>query len=169
MCELGRSALVFCMGNAVKIGTLTAPPAPLATFDPGEYMSGLDFYETDSSISDQDRDDLAQFTHFLAFIALQAKSSKWAASIVPQDSLAYRALDSHFGHLNGWRELSENQGLSFRHLASLLMRCYPPRARKTVGRRTSRCSKQRPHFGLEHGVLIMLLEGQEKPWSGRPT
>jgi hypothetical protein len=115
------------MGNAVKIGTLTAPPAPLATFDPGEYMSGLDFYETESAISDQDRDDLAQFTHLLAFIALQAQSSKWAASIVPRGSLAYRALDSHFGHLNGWRELSENQGLSFRHLASLLMRHYPPR------------------------------------------
>src|SRR5262245_59838170 len=36
------------MGNAVKIRTLTAPPTPLSEFDPGAYLSELEFYETDS-------------------------------------------------------------------------------------------------------------------------
>jgi hypothetical protein len=117
------------MGNSVKIRTLTAPQTPLTTFDPGEYLSGLEFYETDSPISEEDRDGLAQFLHFLAFMALQAKSSRWAASMVPRESLAYRALEAHFGHLNGWEELREDEpGLSYRGLSSFLIRYYPPHA-----------------------------------------
>jgi hypothetical protein len=119
------------MKSAVKIRTLTAPPTPLTTFDPGEYLSGLDFYETESPISEEDRDGLAQFTHFLAFLALQAKSSKWAVSTVPRQSLAYEAFVTHFGHLNGWEELTGDQGLSYRRLASFLMRYYPPHPPKS--------------------------------------
>jgi hypothetical protein len=90
------------MANAVKIRTLTAPPTPLTDFDPGAYLSGLEFYETDSPINDEERDALAQFAHFLAFLALKAESSRWASSVVLQGSRAYSALESHFGHLEGW-------------------------------------------------------------------
>ena len=117
------------MGNAVKIRTLTAPPTPLSAFDPGAYLSELEFYETDSQITDEDRDELAQFAHFLAFLALQAQSSRWASSVVPQGSQAHRALESHFGHLTDWPEVSTD-GLPYRALASFLMQHCPPRPAK---------------------------------------
>jgi hypothetical protein len=115
-------------GKSVKIKTLAAPSSPLVEFDPGSYLSGLEFYETQSPISEEDRDALAQFTHFLAFLALQAKSSNWTTSVVTRDSLAYRALESHFHHLNGWNELGDDQAISYRQLASFLMSYYPPHA-----------------------------------------
>ena len=115
------------MGKAVKIRTLTAPPTPLNEFDPGAYLSELEFYEADSPISDEDRDGLAQFAHFLAFLALQAQSSQWAASVVPRGSQAHRALESHFGHLAGWPSVPKG-GLSYRQLVGFLMQHYPPRA-----------------------------------------
>ncbi len=114
------------MGNAVKIRTLTAPPAPLTEFDPGAYLSALEFYETDSPVTEEDRNGLAQFAHLLAFLALQAKSSRWKSSVVPQNSPAYRALESHFGHLAGWPEAPAD-GLPYRQLASFLMQHYPPK------------------------------------------
>lgn len=117
------------MGNAVKIRTLTAPPTPLSEFDPGAYLSELEFYETDSPISDEERDELAQFAHFLAFLALQAQSSRWASSVVPQGSQAHRALESHFGHLADWPGVPAS-GLPYRQLAGFLMRHYPPRPPK---------------------------------------
>lgn len=114
------------MGNAVKIHLL-APPTPLNDFDPGQYLSELEFYETDDLITDKDRDGLAQFAHLLAFMALQAKSSKWDGSTVRHGSLAYQALESHFGHLEGWNELSAgDRDLLYRQLAWFLMRHYPP-------------------------------------------
>jgi len=120
------------MGNAVKIRQLVAPQMPLSNFDPGEYLSTLEFFETDSAITDEDRDGLAQVTHFLAFLALQSRSNKWADSTVPQHTLAYRALDSHFRHLAGWEELSAKKcGLNYRELASFLMPHYPPRRPKS--------------------------------------
>jgi hypothetical protein len=92
------------MGNAVKIRTLTAPPTPLTEFDPGAYLSGLEFYETDTPITDEDRDGLAQFAHFLAFLALQAQSSQWASSVVPAGSQAQRTLASRSGSRTAnWR------------------------------------------------------------------
>jgi hypothetical protein len=113
------------MGNAVKIRTLTAPPTPLSEFDPGAYLSELEFYETDAPISDEERDGLAQFAHFLAFLALRAQSSRWTSSVVRHGSLAHRALESHFGHLAGWPRVPK-RGLSYRQLASFLMQHYPP-------------------------------------------
>lgn len=113
------------MANAVKIRTLTAPSSPLTDFDPGAYLNGLEFYETDSAICDEDRDGLAQFAHFLAFLALQAQSSRWAVSVVPMGA-AYRALESHFGHLPGWPGRVES-GLPYGQLARFLMQHYPPR------------------------------------------
>ena len=113
------------MGNAVKIRTLVAPSGPLADFDPGEYLSELEFYETDSPIGEADRDGLAQFAHLLAFMALQARSSRWSASVVPQGSQAHRALESHFGQLADWPEVPSG-GLPYRQLATFLMQHYPP-------------------------------------------
>jgi hypothetical protein len=114
------------MSKSVKIQTLTAPPLPLDDFDPGKYLSELTFVESDTAITDQDRDGLAQFAHYLAFLALKAKSTRWHDSVVDPDSLAYQALESHFGHLADWPAASE-AGLSYRQLATFLMRHYPPR------------------------------------------
>jgi hypothetical protein len=113
------------MAKAVKIRTLTAPPPPLSEFDPGAYLSALEFYETDAPVTDEDRDGLAQFAHFLAFLALQAQSSRWDSSVVRRGSQAHRALESHFGDLAGWPGVPKS-GLSYRQLASFLMQHYPP-------------------------------------------
>ena len=118
------------MGRSVKIRSLAAPPTPLSDFDPGEYLSGLEFYETDVEITEHDRDALAQFAHFLAFLALKGRSAKWADSTVRRDDLAYRALESHFGSLSGWDQLVQDErGINYRQLASFLMGCYPPKRR----------------------------------------
>ena len=67
----------------------------------GAYLSELEFYETDSPVREEDRNGLAQFAHFLAFVALRAQSSRWKSSVVPPRSHAQRALESH-RHLAGW-------------------------------------------------------------------
>jgi len=119
------------MGKSVKIRALMAPQTPLATFDPGEYLSELEFYETDSPITEEERDGLAQFAHFLAFLALKAKSSKWAGSLVRPGTLAYSAFESNFSHLKGWDELATGGGgLPYQQLASFLMQHYPPHLTK---------------------------------------
>jgi hypothetical protein len=113
--------------RSVRIRVLTAPEGDLSTFDPGEYLCSLEFYETDQALTEEDRDGLAQFVHFLAFLALEARSSAWQASAVGRDTSAYRALESHFGHLEGWAEVSRDApALSYRSLVTLLMRHYPP-------------------------------------------
>ena len=113
--------------KSVKIRTLSAPPPDLSAFDPGEYLSGLEFYETSDAIGNADQDGLAQFVHFLAFTALRAKSSAWEESVVQKDTLAFRALESHFDHLEGWDAMaSEKDGLSYGRLVRLLMEPYPP-------------------------------------------
>jgi hypothetical protein len=89
------------MAASVKIRTLTAPPPPLTAFGPGEYLSGLEFYETGDPITEGDRDGPAQFAHFPAFLALQGGSGTWAASTVSRGTMAYRALESHFSDLGG--------------------------------------------------------------------
>jgi hypothetical protein len=115
------------LGNAVKIRTLSFPEPPLSSFDPGAYLSGLEFYETDGSITEEERDGLAQFAHFLAFLALHSKSTKWDRSVVQRRSLAYRALESHFGHLDGWPAVAaDGAGMSYRELTGFLMQHYPP-------------------------------------------
>lgn len=117
------------MEKSVKIRTLPAPQAPLTAFDPGEYLNGLDFYETEKPVTEEDRDGLAQFVHFLAFLALQARSTNWDGSTVRQGTSAYRALESHFGHLEGWQELTKGEScLQYRRLATFLMEHYPPRS-----------------------------------------
>lgn len=117
------------MNRAVKIRTLPPPPAPFDQFDPGAYLGGLEFYETETPISEEDRDGLAQFLHLLAFIALQARSTQWAGSVIPRGSLAERAIETHFGHLPNWPALPPT-GLPYRQLAGLLMKQYPPRMPK---------------------------------------
>lgn len=114
------------MGNAVKIRTLQAPSPPLSEFDPGAYLSSLEFYETDSPASEEDRDGLASLAHYLAYLALKARSSRWQSSVIPQHSHAHRALESHFGHLDGWPEVP-SEGLPYRQLVSFLMQHYPPK------------------------------------------
>lgn len=114
------------MRKAVKIRTLTAPPLPLSEFDPGAYLGALEFDETDAPVTEEDRDGLAQFTHVLAFLALQAQSKRWDSSVIPRGSLAHRALESHFGDLEGWPSVPK-RGLSYRALAGFLMQHYPPR------------------------------------------
>lgn len=115
------------MAKGVKIRELMSPPLPLTEFDPGAYLSELEFEETDAAITEADRDGLAQFAHFLAFLALQAGSSRWASSAVPTGSSAMRALESHFSHLAGWPDVPEG-GLPYRELAGFLLPHYPPRA-----------------------------------------
>jgi hypothetical protein len=101
---------------------------PLSEFDPGKYLSGLEFYETESEITEEERDSMAQFAHFLAFLALKGNSSKWNGSTVRRDSSAYRALESHFCTLSGWQALTKSKrGINYRKLASFLMGHYPPR------------------------------------------
>lgn len=121
------------MPKAVKVRVL-APPTALNNFDPGMYLSGLKFYETDDLLTEDDRDGLAQFTHFLAFMAMEANSSKWDGSVVRRESLAYRALESHFSHLEGWDELSAgHDDLPYQQLAWFLMQHYPPHPPKRPG------------------------------------
>jgi len=114
--------------HSVKIRLLVAPEPPLTAFDPGEYLSSLEFYETTDTITEMDRDGLAQLVHYLAFLALSSKSDKWEASLVRHGTLAYKALSSHFGHLDAWHAVANNpEGVHYRALASFLLPCYPPR------------------------------------------
>jgi hypothetical protein len=48
------------MANVVKIRTLTAPPTRFSEFDPGAYLSELEFCQRDSPTSEEDRDGLAR-------------------------------------------------------------------------------------------------------------
>jgi hypothetical protein len=123
------------MNRAVKIRSLAPPSEDLSTFDPGEYLAHLDFYETDAPITDEERHGLAQFAHFLAYIALRARSSRWGDSVVPTGTPAYRALESHFSHISGWESISNSvHGMSYRHLVSFLMGPFPPqRSRAHTG------------------------------------
>ena len=124
------------MGRSPRIRELIAPQLPLTAFDPGEYLAGLEFYETNEPITDEDRDGLAQFVHFLAFLALKGQSSKWDAATVRRDTSAYRALESHFGQLEGWEELAAHEvGLPYRELAGFLMGHYPPHLPKDEDKR----------------------------------
>ena len=113
--------------NAVKIRTLHAPQGDLSSFDPGAYLSGLEFYETENQVTEDERDGLAQFVHFLAYVSLSARSTGWDQSVIEPDSSAFSALESHFGHLEGWTDLAPNgQRLGYRVLAKFLLGPYPP-------------------------------------------
>jgi hypothetical protein len=113
--------------KAVKIRTLLAPTGDLAEFDPGEYLCGLEFYPTEEPVDDAERNGLAQLVHFVGYLALQARSPAFATAVVATDSLAHAALQTYFGHLEGWNELPrEPAGLTYRALASFLMTHYPP-------------------------------------------
>jgi hypothetical protein len=115
------------MANAVRIREIVAPEGDLSTFDPGRYLSGLEFYESDTPVTDADRDGLAQFVHYLGFVALRAQSSSFGSSVIRGTSTAYRALESHFGDLPEWPQGSSPPAdLSYRQLAWFLMRHYPP-------------------------------------------
>lgn len=116
------------MNHSIKIKSLQAPDSDLTKFDPGAYLAELEFYETDEPITDQDRDGLAQFIHFLAFLALKSQSDRWRASVVPYGSSAFLAIGSHFSHLPGWDAVSRgNENIFYSDLASFLMSHIPPR------------------------------------------
>jgi len=89
----------------------------------------LEFYETETEITEVERDGLAQFVHILTSLALRGKSTEWRRSAIERDSSAFRSLESHFGYLKGWDELApDGQNLNYRSLASFLMQPYPPRS-----------------------------------------
>ena len=115
------------MRKAVKIKTLTSPSGELSSFDPGRYLSGLDFYETDDAVTASDREAMAQLVHLLAHLSLKNRSDRWPSSTVTADSAAFRALNSHFSHLDGWDKLATADGILYRSLASFLIKPYPPR------------------------------------------
>ena len=118
------------MNGATKIRRLVAPTTPLKDFDPAAYLSSLEFYETDVPLTDTDRDDLAQFIHYLAFIALNAKSTGWKHARVMKGTSAYLALNSHFSNLDGWGELlTDPDGIPYSTLARFLLGYFPPRRR----------------------------------------
>ena len=118
------------MTNATKIRSLVSPKTPLGDFDPGAYLSSLDFYETDVPLNDADRDGLAQFIHYLAFIALSARSTKWKESMISKGTAAHHALASHFSVLQGWEELNAApHGIEYSRLARFLMGPFPPQRR----------------------------------------
>ena len=115
------------MSRSVKIKRVVAPEGDLSQFDPGAFLAELEFYETDEPISDSDRDDFAQFIHLLAFIALKNRSTHWDTAHIPQTSSAFAALHSHFGGLESWHDAIDQDGISYRSLASMLMPAFPPR------------------------------------------
>ncbi|MDV6034906.1 MAG: hypothetical protein F9B45_33410 [Phycisphaera sp. RhM] len=118
------------MTNVTKIRSLVAPKTPLGDFDPGAYLSSLEFYETDVPLNDMDRDGLAQFIHYLAFIALSAKSTKWKQSTIAKGTAAYHAVSSHFSLLEDWDELNAaSHGIEYSRLARFLMGHFPPQRR----------------------------------------
>ena len=111
----------------VKIRELMTPPEDLSNFDPGQYLSGLEFESTNEPIVEKDRDGLAQLVHFIAFLALQEGSPAFGTAIIPKDTTAYTALESHFGHLDGWSETYRSSGgVTYRALVNFLMVHYPP-------------------------------------------
>jgi hypothetical protein len=112
--------------KSVKIRTLSPPLGDLSVFDPGEYLASLEFYETPDVITGSDRDDLAQFVQLLAYMALQAKSTRWAASGVRRETSAFNALESHFGGLEGWSEIVDAEGVGYGSLARFIFGHYPP-------------------------------------------
>ena len=115
------------MSSSVRFRALPAPPSDLSDFDPGTYVAGLDVYDTGLVLTEPDRDGLAQFVHYVAFLALQARSSAWPGSTIPVDSSICRALVTHFAHLGGWNEIPIVDGaISFRAVVTCLMSTYPP-------------------------------------------
>ena len=116
------------MSKAVKIRTLTAPGGDLSQFDPGVYLSGLEFYETSDEITETDRNGLAQILHFLAFLATNAQSRRWSGSVVAHGTSAYEALASHFGDLPEWHDLAvPGENLAYSEMVRFLLPHYPPR------------------------------------------
>jgi len=90
------------MNKTVKIRTLVAPGGNLSEFDPGAYLSRLEFYQTSDELTEDDRHGMAQILHFLAFLAENAQSRYRNSSVVALGTSAYDALRSHFGDLAGW-------------------------------------------------------------------
>lgn len=113
---------------AVKIRSLRAPDGDLSSFDPGAYLSALEFYETAEPVTEDERDGLAQLAPLLAYFALEGKSDRFGASVIGRETTAYQALEAHFGHLPGWKALSPHadEGLEYGKLVRFLWSYYPP-------------------------------------------
>jgi hypothetical protein len=117
--------------KAVRIRTLIALTRPLNEFDPGANLSALEFCETTDPISDAERDGLAQLVHFLAFIALKHRSTKWQTAMISRGTDAFHAIQPHVATLEGCQELAgESVDLLYSRLAKFLIRHFPPRAPK---------------------------------------
>ena len=115
------------MPRAMKIRELRVPSGDFRDLDPGRYLCELEFYPADESVGEGDRDGLAQMVHYLAFLSLRAGPELYEASLVPHSSTAYVALETYFGHLDGWKELPrESDALPYRFLVPFLMDYYPP-------------------------------------------
>jgi len=118
--------------RAMKIRELRAPSGDLRAFDPGRYLCGLQFYPADEPLGESDRDGLAQMIHYLAFLSLRGGTERFESSLVPHSSSAYVALETYFGHLEGWEDLPrEADALPYRVLVSFLMGYYPPPERRS--------------------------------------
>ena len=115
---------------SVKIRKLIPPEGDLSRLDPGGYICDLEFYETSDNITEEDREGLAELLHYLAYIALTNKSEKWASSTISKNTSAYLAIEHHFGSLDGWGNLIEDNGINYKKLVSLLMPIYPPGSTK---------------------------------------
>ena len=121
------------MSKAVRIRTLVAPDGDLSEFDPGAYLSALDFYETSDEITETDRNGLAQILHFLEFLATNAQSRRWSGSVVAHGTSAYNALASHFGDLPGWHDVARpGENLAYSEIVRFLLSHYPPRRPPTL-------------------------------------
>ena len=119
--------------KAMKIRELRAPPAD-RPFDPAQYLTGLDFYESDDPLTEADRIGLANIVHYLAFLSLRHGDSQYNAALIPHASSAFAALESCYQHLDGWDELPNDAGaLPYSHLVPFLLHYYPPPERRSTG------------------------------------
>ena len=144
------------MKHSVRIRNLPVPPA--TAFDPGEFLGSLEFYETTEGLNDAARDELAQFAHSLAFIAIFMDTARFETSTVLRDTSAFRVLESYFGDLEGWRETAQNErGIPYRILAGFLMQHYPPRP-----------PNSQDELGWPFRQLAIFLTQQHKPETPKP-
>ena len=113
--------------KSVKIKNVYAPEGNLLEFDPGFYISQLEFYETEEPITESDRESFANFLHYLAYLALSSGSTNWANSTIQNDSTATLAITSHFAQLDGFKLLENDEGINYKSLVSFLMGYYKPK------------------------------------------
>ena len=120
------------MNKSVKIKQLVKPEGDLSSFQPGNYLNELEFYETSDLVTEQDRKELAELLHYLAYLALNNNSSNWSNSEISKETTAFNALESHFSNIEEWDELDKENGINYRSLVTFLMPYYPPGCSKNA-------------------------------------